>query len=373
MYRTTTGLVAAVVGLLAIFATDASAQAPTLSATAVGNSVTIQWTPLPGVTGYTIGVGTAPGASNLADVNLPVFVNRIVVKAPAATYYLRVRGFVGTIVGPNSNEASVTVADQPAPPPCAPIGAPASVTAAASGLGVNVSWAPVAGAAGYQIQWSRQPNTTELVETTTATSVAKHVGFAGTFYVRVLAASPCGSTAVSQTASFTLAGGGGPAPTPGFVPSPGGNRTPNPPPGQMLPVPAYGEQVVLDMARRYPAQLARACKTNHEFLFMLLNELRKHDTRWGLNWKRGNAGSMSTDVVAYNATDQPDEGNGKVYLFDVIGAECERNDPVFINQTAVTWAAAGNPICGSGTFCTKWTLQPYLEAGLPAISAEEKK
>jgi hypothetical protein len=372
MYRTTTGLVAAVVGLLAIFATEAAAQAPALSVTAVANSVTIQWTPLPGVTGYTIGVGTAPGASNLAEVNLPAFVTRIVVKAPAATYYVRVRGFLGAVVGPNANEASVTVSAAPAPPPCGAIAAP-SVTAAASGLGVNVSWTPVAGAAGYQIQWSRNPGTTEMVETTTATSVARSIGVAGTFYVRVLAASPCGSTAVSQTAGFTLTGGGGPAPTPGFVPSPGGNRAPNPPPGQMLPVPAYGEQVVMAMAQRYPAQLARSCKTNHEWLFMLLNELRKIDTRWGLNWKRGNAGQMSTDVLAYNATDQPDEGNGKVYLFDVIGAECEANRPVFINQTAVTWASAGNPICGSGTFCTKWTLQPYLQAGFPAISANEQK
>lgn len=371
MYRKTTGLVAAVVGLLAIFATDAAAQAPTLSVTAVANSVTIQWTPLPGVTGYTIGVGTAPGASNLAEVNLPAFVTRIVVKAPAATYYLRVRGFLGTIVGPNSNEASVTVSDAPAPAPCAALAAP-TVTTAVSGGTVNVSWAPVAGAAGYQVQWSRQPNTTELVETTTATSVAKAPGFGGTFYVRVLAASPCGTTAVSQTASFTLAGGApAPAPVPGVRPSPG-KRTPDPAPGQLLPVPSYGEAVVMDMAKRYPAQLARACKNNHEFLFLLLNEFRQYDTRWGLNWKRGNVGSMSTDILAYNPTDQPDEGNGKVYIFDVIGAECEGNFPTFGNATAVTWAAAGNPICGSGTFCTKWTLQPYLQAGFPAITSEEK-
>lgn len=372
MYRKTTGLVAAVVGLLAIFATDAAAQAPTLSVTAVGNSVTIQWTPLPGVTGYTLGVGTAPGASNLAEVNLPSFVTRIVVKAPAATYYLRVRGFLGTIVGPNSNEASVTVADIPAPAPCGAIAAPA-VTATANGLGVNVSWTPVAGAAGYQVQWSRNPATTELVETTTATSVAKNVGFAGTFFVRVLAASPCGSTAVSQTASFTLSGGGSVPGIPGVTPSPG-TRAPDPAPGTLLPVPAYAKAVVEDMARRYPAQLARSCKTNHEWLFLLVNELRKYDTRWGLNWKRGDTRQgMSSDIVAYNPSNQPDEGNGKVYIFDVVGAECERNFPTFNDATAHTWSFAGDPMCGGGTFCTKWTLQPYLQAGFPAITSDEQK
>ena len=126
----------------------------------------------------------------------------------------------------------------------------------------------------------------------------------------------------------------------------------------------------MDVARRYPGQLSRACKTNHEWLFILLNELRKHDSRWGLNWKRGNVGDMSSDIVSYNPTSGPDEGNGQVYIFDVIGAECERNAPTFIDQTQGTWASRGNSACASGTYCVKWTLQPYLVAGFPAIIAK---
>jgi hypothetical protein len=114
----------------------------------------------------------------------------------------------------------------------------------------------------------------------------------------------------------------------------------------------------------YPQELRRACKDDHRFLFHLVEELRKIDSRWGLNWKRGDRNQgMSSDVVAFNPSDEPDEGNGAVYLFDVLRAECEENQPGFSNITAGTWAATGNPLCGHDTYCTKWTLEPYIAAG----------
>ena len=143
-----------------------------------------------------------------------------------------------------------------------------------------------------------------------------------------------------------------------------GPRSPNPPPGQRLPAPTYGLDVVLATAAQYPNELRRACKDDHRFLFALVENLRKIDSRWGLNWKRGDPNQgMSSDVVTWNPSDEPDEGNGAVYLFDVLGAECEENRPGFSNITAGTWAAAGNSLCGPDTYCTKWTLQPYLAAG----------
>jgi hypothetical protein len=143
-----------------------------------------------------------------------------------------------------------------------------------------------------------------------------------------------------------------------------GPRTPNPPPGQRLGVPDYGLEVVLQTAAQYPGELRRACKDDHRFLFHLVENLRKRDSRWGLNWKRGDKNQgMSSDVVAYNPSDEEDEGNGAVYLFDVLRAECEENTPGFSDITAGTWAATGNPLCGHDTYCTKWTLEPYLAAG----------
>lgn len=353
--RRTTSVAVAVCGIVGLFAADAAAQAPTLSATAVADTVTIQWTPLVGATGYTI---TVEGTLN-ASVNLPSSVTQIIVKPPAGSYRVRVRGFAGTLVGPLSNEAVVTVgAGQPQPcggPPAAP-----ALTAGTSGLSVTLNWGAVAGATGYIIQWSRFPGGTELTETTAANSAQKYVGSVGTFYARVVAVTPCGN-AISNEVSFTLANTAG-----------AGARTPDPPPGVDLPIPDYGFAVVQDMARRYPAELSRACKNNHEFLFLLLHELRKIDTRWGLNWKRGNPGDMSSDILAYNQTNLPDEGNGRVYIFDVIGAECERNYPSFGDATPVTWAARGNPACGAGTYCTMWTLEPYLRAGFTADGRDQK-
>lgn len=143
-----------------------------------------------------------------------------------------------------------------------------------------------------------------------------------------------------------------------------GPRTPNPPPGQRLGVPDYGLDVVLQTAAEYPNELRRACKDDHRWLFHLVENLRKRDSRWGLNWKRGDKNQgMSSDVVAYNPSDEEDEGNGAVFIFDVLGAECEENRPGFSNITAGTWAAAGNPLCGHDTYCTKWTLEPYIAAG----------
>lgn len=143
-----------------------------------------------------------------------------------------------------------------------------------------------------------------------------------------------------------------------------GPRTPNPPRGTRLPAPDYGLEVVLQTAAQYPAELRRACKDDHRFLFHLVENLRQRDSRWGLNWKRGDRNQgMSSDVVAYNPSEDPDEGNGAVYLFDVLRAECEANEPGWSNITAGTWAAAGNSLCGHDTYCTMWTLEPYLAAG----------
>ena len=360
MVKSSSAFVAIAVAFIALSGRDASAQVPGLTASAVGRSVTINITPVAGSTGHRLAVGTSPGAANIATVNLPLSVTRIVVDAPEGTYFMRVAGMLGTLVGPFGAEVRVDVAAAAAPPPgpCTPPTAP-SVTATASSLAVSLSWTPVPGATGYQIHWSRAAGGTELVESTTATSVNKFVGITGTFFVRVVAITPCGN-ATSTEVTFTLAN------TPGAGP-----RTPNPPPGVLLPIPAYAEAVVKDMARRYPAELARACKTNHDWLFLLLRELRRIDTRWGLNWKRGDVRQgMSSDILAYNPNDQPDEGNGKVYIFDVIGAECEGNFPTFGDSTPVTWASAGHPACGVGTFCTKWTLEPYLRAGFAAVKEQ---
>jgi hypothetical protein len=54
--------------------------------------------------------------------------------------------------------------------------------------------------------------------------------------------------------------------------------------------------------RERPDWLRNSCVEmggNNEFLFEVVRRLRRIDTRWGLNWKRGRVGDMSQDVVNY--------------------------------------------------------------------------
>jgi hypothetical protein len=357
--KKTLSLLAAVCGLLELLAGTAAAQAPTVTYQFVGNRVRIEWTAIPQATAYDLLV---TGSLN-GQLTLPT--TFVEVAAPAGTYNIQVRGVAPGVAGPYSAPVSIVVGGTPSSPAGCTAPAAPDVAVSNNGTAVNVSWGAVPGSVGYRVEVSRTPGGTEFRQDMPAsqTSFGGVLPMLGTFYVRVSSGSACGALASSSEKSFTV---GSPTPGPSTPSTPTtGPRAADPPPGQLLAAPAYGLEVVRAMAARYPGQLSRACKTNHEFLFLLLQEFRRIDTRWGLNWKRGDRNQgMSSDVLAYNPTNQPDEGNGQVYLFDVIGAECERNDPTYNNVTGVTWAARGDAACGAGTYCTKWTLEPYRAAGL---------
>ena len=140
------------------------------------------------------------------------------------------------------------------------------------------------------------------------------------------------------------------------TPTPGGNRTPNPPPGQFLPLPDRSA-VLQDLARQYAGELQNSCVAsggNNNWLFRLVQRLRTEDTRWGLNWKRGRIGDMSQDILTYNAGSEADEGTRNIYVLDVINGHC---------GPTPNWA--WNNVTGQGGADAIWTLQPYTAAGFP--------
>ena len=116
-------------------------------------------------------------------------------------------------------------------------------------------------------------------------------------------------------------------------------------------------------AMRYrgrPAGLLRGVRREQVWLYRLVQALRQHDTRWGLNWKRGNRGDMSQDVVTYNFSADADEGTTNVYIIDVIVGHCGCNpQAAWIDNTEATRQA--------GTI-GRWTLQPYIAAGGISVS-----
>ena len=343
----TTGMVA--VALLALCAAEAAAQAPALTVSANGPTVTINWTAVPGATGYNLVVSGAL----TADVNLPASVTNIVVNAPAGTYSLRVRGTAAGQAGPFSNTASVTVGGT-APAPCQ--ATPPAITTAVNGGVVTVNWGAVPGATGYAVQFSRFAGGTELVQQTTQTAYVQFVGMMGTFFVRVVALTPCGN-ATSTEAAFTIESLVGNLP-----------RTPDPAPGQLLPKPTYGQDVVIQMAQQYGFDLRNSCEEtggNHVFMFRVINALRQRDSRWGMNQKRGNQG-LSQDIATYNPTAGPDQTAQQIYLWDMIGGHCG-NNPTWNwgDVTAATWN--GGLISGSGCanrYCALWYMpQEYFQRG----------
>lgn len=339
-----TGFVSVVCAALLMTSTQAQAQAPTLTATVSGTSVTFTWTAVAGATGYRIEAGSTPGGSDVAVVNVAGGTLQYYANGWPGVYYVRVRGTAGGTLGPASNEVTITIA----PPSCnTPV-----LNAAVSGASVTFSWNAVAGATGGQIYVGRAPG---LVEQTipvsgTATSYQATASAIATYYATLVMGGACGTLTSAETsfAVTSLASGNGP-------------RTANPPTGQKLPLPSYGASVAQQMAQRYPSDLYNSCKEHggtNTWLFRLVQALRQYDSRWGLNWKRGNRGDMSQDIVNYNYGSGPDDDTTEVYIIDVIGGHCgSRPSWNWQDQTQATRNAGA---------IGRWTLQPYLQAGYPA-------
>jgi hypothetical protein len=105
------------------------------------------------------------------------------------------------------------------------------------------------------------------------------------------------------------------------------NRTPDPADGERLPLPDMSG-VVQQVASQYPDALRSSCQDHGgswEFLDRVVDELRRHDTRWGYNWKRGNVGDPSKDVVDYHWGAGGDENSTDVYIIDVVIGHCGDN------------------------------------------------
>lgn len=325
------------------------------TATVVGTNLVFTWTaPTSGgaPTGYLLQAGTQFNQSNLATAipvgNALTYVvpNPSSLLSPGA-YFTRLVAFNGTGSGEPSDEAVFTIGNLPGvPTPNAPV---------VSGNQVTLSWNPPAGglpATAYRIEGQYGDSRVLLNAATVdgATTSFTATGLPnGPYYWRVRAFNGAAAGGVFGIASFLV----GPVP-----PTPPGPRTANPSTGRRLPRPGYAAGIVQAMAAAYPGDLRNSCKEtggNNLWLFRLVRELRKIDTRWGLNWKRGNAGDMSQDIVAYNWGSLPDEGTVDAYIWDVIGGHCGPNPGWF-------WDDKTEVTLSSGTIM-RWTLQPYTAAG----------
>jgi len=105
------------------------------------------------------------------------------------------------------------------------------------------------------------------------------------------------------------------------------NRTPDPAEGEALPLP-YMSDLIEQIADEDPTLVAESCQDtggNWRFLDTVVDRLRKIDTRWDYNWKRGVVGDPSRDVVDYHYGAGADEDSEQVYIIDMLVDHCGTN------------------------------------------------
>ncbi|HTU99017.1 MAG TPA: IPT/TIG domain-containing protein [Luteitalea sp.] len=119
----------------------------------------------------------------------------------------------------------------------------------------------------------------------------------------------------------------------------------------------YGLVASVGNARRFDLIFScteHGAPNSNNFMFEVVAELRRRyqTNRWGLNWKRGNVGDLSQDIVNYyNGPEGSQMRNStQVRIYDIIGGHCGNNPgPFWVDQTGATRAA--------GTV-GRWTTDP---------------
>jgi hypothetical protein len=222
-----------------------------------------------------------------------------------------------------------------------------TLAASADGSLVTVQWTPIPGAQAYDVEVTG--STSGAITLAAQPTVYSVNAPNGTYTLRVRGRA--GNIVGPFSNSVTITVGGAAAPAPAPAPAPTGNRTPNPAPGTILPLPGYGPSVVQQLAAAFPGALRNSCG-NNEWLLRLVYQLRQIDTRWGFNWKRGRIGDLSQDVVTYNFGSAPDENTTDVYIIDVIGGHCG-------GSPGPNWHDVTEDTRRGGTI-GRWTLTPLI-------------
>jgi hypothetical protein len=291
--------------------------------------------------------------------------------ASGHTYYWRSRAADGANTGPYSAIFSFSIIDPvviEAPTPLEPNG-----NISSNRPEFKIRNGRVSGPAGtvlYRMELATAPDPSAIVAVVTGTpnsngTTTMSVGdlpWSRTFYWRVWATDGVTQSPYSTVMSFTTPAPPAPPPAPTPPPSPspsptpspspapplpggGGGRTPDPAPGQRLPLPSYGYSVVQQVAAARPDLLRNSCQDHGGswgFMDLVVDTLRTYDTRWGYNWKRGNVGDPSMDVIDYHFGPGRDEGSIDVYIIDIIGGHCGSNPSPSWNDVTGATAAGGS-------------------------------
>lgn len=178
------------------------------AATVNGNVITLAWAQPASsggavVTGYVLEAGSAAGTSNLGTLPFGDVTSFVSPAVPNGSYYLRVRARNAAGIGAATADTRVVVGP-------APSGPPSLTGTGAPGGQVSLTWtAPTSGAAptGYQLHAGSAPGASDVAVLNlpaTTTSLAASGVPAGTYYIRVAAASAQGLGDVSNEVTLVV-------------------------------------------------------------------------------------------------------------------------------------------------------------------------
>jgi hypothetical protein len=202
---------------------DVPAAPTNLTVSVVGRTVRLTWVgPVGGdpPSSYVIEAGSAPGLSNIANVDTGSAASTLTAAAvPPGTYYVRVRGRNAFGVGGSSNEAVVSVNGGPGP--ClTPPGSPLGLTVATGASSLVLRWqAPATGCppTTFVLEAGSETGLANLAAVNTGSTATEFRADRianGTYYVRVRAANAIGVSAASNEVVVTIGSPGPLTPCP---------------------------------------------------------------------------------------------------------------------------------------------------------------
>jgi hypothetical protein len=314
--------------------------APTnLTAAVSGLSVTFSWgASANSPTQYILQAGGAPGQT---FAQFPISGNTTTFggSASAGTYYVRVVAVNADGTSAPSNEVTVVLTSG-----CLAPSAPLNLRAIIRGTEAFIFWRqPLSGTPnGYSLQVGGAPGQTFQQYPTGATTLNATVG-SGSYYLRVVASSPCGNSVASNEILVSF-----PSNT---------VRVADPDPGTSLGMPDVAA-LITRIHNESPGTLALQCPNgrkyeNNPWQDRIVDRLRQYDTRFGYNAKptrtavdnNGFPVIAAGDEITFFAGGGTAQGSPNVYAFDILSDHCGVNpsQDVFRNiaPEPAVWTGAG--------------------------------
>jgi hypothetical protein len=181
------------------------------------STVSLSWNAPSGgdpATSYVVEAGSASGLANLASFDTGSALTSLsVTSVPNGQYFVRVKARNGAGLSPPSNEVVISVGGSCTVPP-----APTNLRSCVAGTSVTLTWTGSPGATSYLLEAGSSPGASNLFASDigpggslTATAAP------GTYYVRLRAKSPCGTSSASN--EIVLTAGGTPVVDQSYLPA----------------------------------------------------------------------------------------------------------------------------------------------------------